>query len=121
MYSDNSINIKKLVYRWHYKIRYLLGHSPVLHPSISVGCPSQVPPLVSSTSLTRVLVLVPAPHVVEHSPKTQSSHTQWTAEIQVGCWSLIFGFWLKLNSFIAPKCDQYSLPGFVSTTPDFFT
>jgi hypothetical protein len=59
---------------------YLLGHGLVLHVSVSVGCPVQVPPFASSTNFVRVLVLVPAPHESEHSPFTQSFHLQWIAE-----------------------------------------
>ena len=58
----------------------LPGHSRRLHSSISVECPGQEPWSVSSTSLTRVFVLEPSPHVVEHCPR-QGPHTQSSAEI----------------------------------------
>ena len=53
----------------------------MLHSSISVGWPEQVPPFASSTSLILVFVLVPVPHVFEHVPIIQSSQTQWIATI----------------------------------------
>ena len=58
----------------------LLGHGLVLHSSISEGCPVQVPPFASSTDFVLVFVLVPLPHESEHSPYTQSFHSQWIAE-----------------------------------------
>jgi len=58
----------------------LLGHGLVLHSSISEGCPVQVPPFASSTDFVLVFVLVPVPHESEHSPYTQSFHSQWIAE-----------------------------------------
>ena len=51
----------------------------MLHASISVVWPVQVPPCSSFTNFVRVFVLVPVPHVWEHSPRTQSFHSQWMA------------------------------------------
>ena len=58
----------------------LLGHGFVLHSSISLGCPVQVPPFASSTDFVLVLDLVPVPHESEHSPTTQSFHSQCIAK-----------------------------------------
>ena len=58
----------------------LLGHGFVLHSSISLGCPVQVPPFASSTDFVLVLDLVPVPHESEHSPNTQSFHSQCIAK-----------------------------------------
>ena len=68
------------------KHRYLLGHGWSSHITFSVEYPVQVPPLDSWTSLARVLILVPTPHVAEQEPSVHSSQTQWTAEIR--CCSL---------------------------------
>ena len=58
------------------KLKYIHGHGLSWHCKTSVSCPVQLPPLDSSTNLTRVFVLVPVPHEAEQSPTTQSSHTQ---------------------------------------------
>ena len=74
----------------------------------------QVPPFFSSTSLTRVLILVPVPHSAEQLPTTQLSHSQWTAETEivsqeVDCRNkMCFIYLMKLSQYI---------PGHVSHSP----
>ena len=63
---------------------YIPGHGWVLHSSTSVAWPLQDPPLASRTDFFRVLVLVPVPHGLEHSPIDQSFHAQWIAEGREG-------------------------------------
>ncbi len=56
------------------------GHSCILHSFISLDCPLHVPPFSSLTSFVRMLVLVPIPHVFEHSPTFQASQMQLIAK-----------------------------------------
>ena len=56
--------------------KYKPGHSTTRQDVTLKLSPEQFPPLASSTSLILVLFCSPAPHVVEHSPSTQSPHSQ---------------------------------------------
>ena len=72
--------------RFHFNFFQLLPiHFRVLHSLISVDFPGQSPPVVSFTTLIRVLFLEPTPHVVEHCPwGFQSPQMQSKAEIANG-------------------------------------
>ena len=50
----------------------------MLHSSVYVEWPSQVPLYISSTILNRVLVRFPPSQLFEHSPSCQSLHSQST-------------------------------------------
>ena len=62
----------------------------------------QVPPFFSSTSLTRVLILVPVPHSAEQLPTTQLSHSQWTAETEM--------WFIKIDNSYALTNNAFDLP-----------
>ena len=78
------IKVYQKIYWFFYFLIWLSrlkpGHGSGLHSSIAEGCPSQVPPFASSTSFVRLFILVPVPQVLEHSPRIQSSHSQWIAK-----------------------------------------
>ena len=58
---------------------YLRGHSSTLQLTSRVSTPGHSSPPCSASAFTcRVCVSNPPPHDLEHSPSTQSSHSQWT-------------------------------------------
>ena len=54
----------------------LPGQSATLQDTVSVNCPVQVPPLLSSTSFSLEPILVPVPHVTEQLLNVQFPHLQ---------------------------------------------
>merc|ERR1719487_1810073 len=56
------------------------GHSPLLHCATSLWLPGQsAPPCFFLRVFERVFVMMPSPHVFEHSPSFQGPHLQGTA------------------------------------------
>ena len=73
LYNNTNISISKLIYL---EMKSLLGQSFIVQGSLITDFPLQVPPNASKTFFVLVLVLVPAPHVLEHLPFCHSFHSQ---------------------------------------------